>query len=319
MKSRFRRWLLCWLALIPAFVRAEALDFRRVPAGAVWIVHLDVERLKASDIGAFLLEQAQGPDAARRLAAAQAVFDFDPRKDLQSLTLCGADATEQGFVLMAHGKFDVARLATLAGGEAEYAKTRHGEDEIHQWLDRQQNQTLYAAFPADGRLVVGRGLEAVKGALDTLRGRAPAMGARDGAAARPANDLPMLSASVVFERLPASNETPPFLQGAKIGRLSVSELAGEVSLDLTLDYDRAERAEQVRDMALGLVAIAALNAQENPELADLAQRLQVSSEGSTARARFRMPAARLREAMRKARPAAAPAGEPPPASPPSVF
>lgn len=318
MKSRFGRWLLGLLVLSPSLVFAEALDLKRVPAGAVWLVHLDVDRLKAADIGAFLLEQAQDPDAARQLAAAQAVFNFDPRKDLKSLTVCGSDATEKGFVLMADGAFDAARLATIAGGEAEYAKTAHGEDTIHQWLDRQQGQTLFAAFPSDGRMIVGRGAEAVKGALDTLRGRAPAMNTRDGAAlARPANNLPLLTAGVSFERMPPGAELPPFLQGAKTARLNISELAGQVSLELALDFDQAERAAQVRDMALGLVAVAALNAQENPELAELAQRLNVSSEGGSVRAIFRMPAAQLREAAMKAREKAVSIDPPPaPGTPP---
>ena len=85
-----------------------------------------------------------------------------------------------------------------------------------------------------------------------------------------------------------------------------------MSLDVAVEFANVERAAQVRDLAAGFVAMAAMNAQENPELAELAQKAQITLDGATARLRLRMPAAKLREAVLKTMQEQAPAPAPAP-------
>lgn len=280
---------------------AGPLDAGRVPDNAVWVVHIDVERLKETEMGKFLMEELSKPEAEQKLAAARTVFDFDPRKDLQTVTMFGTDLKNPSAVVLAQGRFDPERLATLAGGQNNYQRSDYAGVVIHQWDDEKSGSPMYAAFPAAGWIAAGPAPEALKAALDVLAGRKPSLSSRENSFLPKAdNSLPVLVAAVSTAGAAVPDDAPPAVKDARSGAVIVSELAGEVSLEMAVEFANAERAAQVRDMAAGFIAMAALNAQENPELAEVAQKAQVSLDGLTARLRLRIPASKLRAAAQKA-------------------
>lgn len=298
-------WTRClavsFLALLLTRSFAGPLDARRVPDNAVWVVHIDVERLKETEMGKFLMEELSKPEAEQKLAAAQTVFDFDPRKDLQTVTMFGTDLKNPSAVVLAQGRFDPDRLATLAGGQKNYQRGDYAGVEIHQWDDEKSGRPMYAAFPAAGWVVAGPEVAALKAALDVLGGRRPPLASRDSSfLPKTPNSLPVMVAAVSTEGAVMPDNAPPAVKDARSGALILSETAGEVSLEMVVEFANPELASQVRDMAAGFIAMAALNAQENPELAEIAQKAQVSLDGPTARLRLRVPAAKLRAAAEKA-------------------
>jgi len=295
------RWLTAvTVALTLARAGAGPIEPKRIPDNAAWVVHLDVERLKQTDLGKFLLEQMKTPDAERQLAAARTVFDFDPRENLLTLTLFGSDFKNPAAVALVQGKFDAERLATLAGGQPNYQRSDYAGAAVHQWDDRNNGRTMFAAFPADGWVAAGSDLDALKAALDVLAARKPSLASKPGSfLPAPSNNLPMLTVALSMANAELGADAPPAVKEARSGALTISELAGEVSLDVAIEFANVERAAQVRDMAAGFVAMAAMNAAENPELAEIAQKAQITLDGATARLRLRMPAAKLREAALK--------------------
>lgn len=289
------------IALLVTRSFAGPLDARRVPDNAVWVVHIDVERLKETEMGKFLLEELSKPETEQKIAAARTVFDFDPRKDLQTVTLFGTDLKNPSAVVLAQGRFDPERLITLAGGQNNYQRSDYAGLVIHQWDDEKSGRPMYAAFPAAGWIAAGPEPAALKAALDVLGERKPSMASRANSfLPKAGNNLPVLIAAVSTAGAAMPDDAPPAVKDARSGALILSELAGEVSLDLAVEFGDAERAAQVRDMVAGFIAMATLNAQENPELAEIAQKAQVSLDGSTARLRLRIPATQLRAAAQKA-------------------
>jgi hypothetical protein len=286
---------------------AGPLKTDRVPAPSAVVAHLDFDQLKKTEIGAFFLQQLDQPEVKRRLEAAILVMGFDPRTDVRSLTaFTEANEGEKPLAaVLLEGEFDNERLAVLAGGQPDYQKTEYGPDAVHQWVDRNKGRPSFGAMPAPGVLLVSDRLDAVHKALDVFHGRSPSLKAKpDGFPMHilnASNPTPVLVMAVAMDRLPNGERRAPALQGAQSGILTLSEFAGTASLDVALTFDSAEGAQRLRDIVQGLVAMTAVNAEQNPELAEVAQRVEVATEGGTARLKLRWPAEKVKESLQKAK------------------
>ena len=62
---------------------------RVVSKQAKWVMHADVQKLKQTQLGAFLQQEAGTGEVQRRLEAIQSMFNLDPRKDIQEITAYG--------------------------------------------------------------------------------------------------------------------------------------------------------------------------------------------------------------------------------------
>src|SRR5437899_2763290 len=65
----------------------EPLQRSDVAAEPAWLVHVDCDRLRPTVVGQYLMAELDKPEAQARLGAFQAIFNFDPRKQLHGLTL----------------------------------------------------------------------------------------------------------------------------------------------------------------------------------------------------------------------------------------
>src|SRR3974390_2266112 len=87
-------------------------DLRRADLAAdpAWVLHLDVDRLRTSAVGEHILSEMDKPEAQAKLAALQAVLNFDLRKQLHAVTVYGSSSKPEDGVLMLYGDFDADRL-----------------------------------------------------------------------------------------------------------------------------------------------------------------------------------------------------------------
>ena len=169
---------------------ADGLQKSRVPAGARWLVHLDVEALKSSQLYKALREQSAAKDGTNELDAGiaqiQVTIGLDPLADFKSATLyCTTKAPEKCVALLAgNEKIDeaVARLKTMAN----YRTEQVGARSMHVWGD--EHETWYAyVYRKDGgaeRVVavsqsteeLTRGIAVLEGGSDNLSAvRQPAL------------------------------------------------------------------------------------------------------------------------------------------------
>ena len=295
-----------WIAaLLSAVMMAEAetLNPTRVPADATFVAHLDIEALRKSEIGAYLFTQLETPEAEAEFAEAKAAFGMDVRKELKSVTvygLPGSDGAPSGAVLL-EGDFDRQRVQDAVASNADHRTTPYGGAEVHQWTNKKNQRTVYAAFLADGLLVMSEQLDAAHRALDLERRTIPSLATRpDVIPARWRATPPMFYAVVHMDQLPRPKGAPA-LEGARRGFAALSESIGNLSLEVALEFETVEQAEQLRKIVEGFTAMAALNAEQNPDLAELAQKIQVVSEGRGLRMSLRWPARKVREAIERAR------------------
>ncbi len=283
---------------------ASPLNLARVPANSAIVLHLDFDQLKKTEIGAMLLEQLQDPVVQEKMAEIIQLTGFDPRVDLQSLTAF-AEARTDGNPVAAvwmEGKFDSERMIALVAEKPDYQKTNHRAITVHQWTNEKTGHPSFGAFPAPNLLLLSDGPETLQKALDVFAAQAPSLKAQPGNfPERILTPSPVLLATVVMDRIPVQNNRPPALQGGKSGSLTLSEIAGTVSLDVSLAFEAVEQAERLRAVVEGFTAMAAMNAEQNPEIAELAQRLEVSTEGATVSMKLRWSADKIKATLERAK------------------
>src|SRR5262245_53006794 len=94
-------------------VPAGPLQRADLPADPAWVVHVDCDALRPSAIGQYLLSELDKPAAQEKFAAIQAIFSFDPRKQLHGLTLYGTGSNPAEGVLLAYAAGDPDSLLVL--------------------------------------------------------------------------------------------------------------------------------------------------------------------------------------------------------------
>lgn len=162
--------------VLAAVLTAAAGPLQRgdVIADPVWVLHVDCDALKQTSLGKALLAELDKPEAQKKFAAMQAVFNVDPRKDLHGVTLYGATKAEPDGVVVAYADFDAARLVTLVEANKDYESTRHGAHTIHSWIDEKNKEKdgvkprTYGAIYKGKVLIIGQKESRVPEALDVM-------------------------------------------------------------------------------------------------------------------------------------------------------
>ncbi len=263
---------------------AAPLRPQAVSASARWVVHADIDLLKKTEVGKLMLEEFGREAAARKLAALQAVLNFDPRTDLADVTAYGIDNKPESVVVLLRGTFDPVRLVTLAKANDSYQATAYRDLTIHSWIDANKGvgTRAHAAVAPGNTIVMAQSEAAVKSALDVLGGRVANV-----AKAGPLTGSDFQSGKS-FLRLVADTSamsvanTPAAAFGlqTRAVQMAVSEAAGFLRGEVVVEKETPELAAQLEQIARGLIAMSVLQSQQaNPEAAKLAQAIEIAAAG----------------------------------------
>lgn len=286
-----------WVAggIVLASVAAQALPLQteRVGAGARWVAHVDVDKLKTTQCGRYLLDQLGKDEPNRKLLAFQAMFNFDPRKDVSSVTLYGTDNRPENTVTLVKGTFDTQRLETLVRAGDDYEETKHGLHIVHSWIDHKHgDHRLFASIWGDGTVVLG-GEASIGPALDVLDGRAPKVVATTFPGMTPGRQTAIFIASADLSGATNVNPKAVILAQASSGYLALTEIGDQFQADIGLSAKTVEAATQLESVARGLAAMAVLGQEQSPEVAKLAGATTIVRDGLQVAVALRYPAADL--------------------------
>jgi hypothetical protein len=307
-------------AAAPAMAQLKAAHF---PADAKWVMHVDLKALNEAPMGQFL-RQALDEEARRRLGALKASSGIDAEKDIDSLVVCGKGATQAGGLMYAYGRFDVQKLTAIAGGAKQFQNKALGERSLLSWSDKGKRTHLCFIDPT--LIVMSQDEQLVQEAVGLIDGRAKGLSSGS-SLARLLSHKPgrfvALQANNLAELAGANPQMQLFKQ-AEAAQLEIGQMAGANGLacSLALKAPNAETAQQLNQAAMGLQALALLQASQNPDAAELAQSVKVSQQETfvtvdltlpetlirkqlQARAEQRKAAQANRQAARAARPGAA--------------
>ena len=241
--------------------RTAPLPRSQVPADAVWYVHLDLDKLKTTQVGQWLLGELDKPENQQKLAGFQALFNFDPRKKLKDCTLFSRGNSPEDAVLVLRGTFDTDRLTVLARMGKEYRSTSHRDYTIHGWLDEAKKKKEggsphnYGAIHTSGAVVLGQKSERVGQALDVMDGLQNGLdkGGQFGESGTVREGAVLAGAA----RRTAGAQFAPnveILKHFKTLNLSANEAENHLSIDLGAETESEEAARNLQAMAQGLLA-----------------------------------------------------------------
>lgn len=259
-----------------------------VSKDAKWVAHLDVEQLKAGQIGQYLLQQASTEEMNRKAAAFILVCGFDPRKDISSITAYGNSGQPEQGVMILRGVFDQNRLVTLAQANEDYEGITYGNYTIHSWVDKKKCcQRMFGVVHGGNALLLSKTQEEIKAALDVLDGRAPGMDAATAQALTPKGMSPFF-----VGKGDSPNSACAGCKNLAIGatgEMMLAEQAGFLSVRMKAKAKDEEAASLLFDMINGSIAWLKASAENMPECAEVARAIQLSKDGDSIQANAQIP------------------------------
>jgi hypothetical protein len=306
LKASRRRSALGICGLIAATLAAQGGPLRRadVAAEPTFVLHLDVDALRPTAIGQFLLGEMDKPAAQGMVATFQTIFNLDPRKQLHGLTLYSTGKAPEDGVLLVYGEFEVERLVTVAKGARDYQSASYRQHPIHSWINEQKigsngvTPRVYAAFPSERMVICAQKEARVAEALDVLDHKAPSLA--DGTL------FPQLGAKGTTSFMQAAARKlniPDFapdaavLRMAKAAWLEIGEAQGQLRVSLNLEAGDEEASKQMVSVGQGLVALMKLQ-QDNQGSVKLAEGLSLKQDGTGVAATLVVPTAQAIELMK---------------------
>jgi hypothetical protein len=280
-------------ALATLAVNAAPLQRADVINDPVWVLHVDADGLRPTVVGQYILAEMAKPEAQKKLAAFQAIFSFDPSKDLHGVTLYGATQAEEDGVLLVYAEFDPARLTTLAEGAKEHKSVAHRQHTIHSWIDEkktERNGVKPRTFAAIGGKVVifGQKESSVAEALDVLDRAKPSL-LTNVQFARLTGAPAFIQGAARKPELPGNDPNAAILRQSKMVMLSVNEVQRKLEAALTLEADTEEIAGQIESIGRGLIGLMSLQ-KEKPEAQKIVQGLAVQKDGLVVKASLSLSA-----------------------------
>ena len=171
------RVLLTTMAAVLTLVAIGRADrnLQQVAADAKWVVHVDVDALRASKVvqNAYHKCMEMHKDAAEHMDKITGIIGMDPRKDLHGITIYAKDFDKCNGVLILHAEVNQTLLKAAVAVAPEHKVTKHGDIEVHTWAAKGPHGSHPAAgaFFKPNVLVFGGSADAVAAALDVLAGK----------------------------------------------------------------------------------------------------------------------------------------------------
>ncbi len=277
----FIRALIAGLAFSASTV-AGSLHKEAVSADAKWLIHLDVDAFRMTQLGMFVGKQILDPKLAKPKAdlKEQANFDFDWRR-ITSLTAYGTEFQPQpkGVLLLTtdmnvQAALD-AVLAKQALGGAEGPIKRLESAPLPLYA---LNNDLFMALQPGKPVVISKSREEALKARAVLAGQSPNL-----LASRAFTEFPpppkaffFLTAAEGFNEVAPIPASARVLKMADSLRLVLGESGDQVFVNLALKAKTPEVSQQIQQVIQGMLALLALSQVDNPDLNQFAQSTKVT-------------------------------------------
>ncbi len=287
--------VLCGAALSAAAAEPSLLSL--VPQDAVTIAGLDAAAARDSSLGRALLGSTEQADGSPLEALAQAA-GFDLRRDLQEAVVAlRSSADSDTPLILLRGRFDAARIQSLAAGRAGSGLRRYRDVTLVTGVSASGGVRALAA-PSPSLFVAGR-LEDVQDAIDRWSGQAspPSNIARQADELRSGSQLWLLSrqpVSALASRAEDRNVSG-VLQGDLFAAIEEWRLQVRLGSPIRAEAQAATQnpkdAAALADVAQFLVTLTRTQKARGAagELLRAIQDFEVSAEDSRAFLRFSVP------------------------------
>ena len=283
---------------------AEGLNSKQVPASAQWVIHMDFDGFKTSELGKFAMKQMD--EHAGAIDALSAMLKFDPRMDLADVTAFGhvdAEQPDENGVALIRGKFDQEHLLTLLKSNKTFKTEKSGKHKLHSWRDEDSGEREYGSIVSENLLVMGSTKEDVSLALSTLGGKTKTLKGKELKELKLDSNAYFIMGMASLEGLPIPPQAKMLENVKKIG-ITMGEKDKNFETNIHLYTANDEFAVQIQQMMQGLLAIVQLQAGNTDnsmakEAAKFLKDVKISQEKQLVRMSMAIPVATILEEANK--------------------
>jgi hypothetical protein len=292
---KYNIFLSAVLVCAAPILRADALNPHQIAPDAKWLVHIDCESLRRTEIGEFLLKKWVEPKVAEAAGEHQDAASNILQR-IRSISAYGADfatGRDASGVLVINSDTDTQKaiegllVATILANTNGPVKQLQNEGQsLYSIADQ-----IFIAPQKGGSIVISKSEAQIDFARERLSGKAAKRAGKGGFGDFPAvsNGFFLLA---VAEGLSLPKPIPAqakILQMADGGRLVLGERPEGVFLDLALRGKTAEVTRQIQQVVEGMVALVTLGQPNNPDLVNLAKSTRVTSSNELISIRLQCP------------------------------
>ena len=245
-------------------LKASSLQKSIVPAEALWVVHVDLVKFKASRLGDIVLNKINALGLKDKIGKFQKQFKMDLLNDIDGVTAIGLGKDEEDIVVCLKGNLNKDFLLGLLGMEDSHQEIPYGKYTLHNW-----DKDEFGAFVDDDLVLIAHKKNALTRVLDVISGKKADISSSSLMAYLkkvPSNAF--VSAMVKDISAIAKEETDVFVfKKMKSALLTLAEV--KENLDLRLDFmvDTQEDANNIENAIKGLIALANMHlSEEDSEL-----------------------------------------------------
>jgi len=286
-------------------VCGRGLKQDNVPGNTQWLLHVDFDAFRSSEIGKLVMQETQSKYQDKINALTQ-LLGSDITKDLYGMTIYGKDADEENVGVLVYGKYNQSTLQSLVVLNQAYSKTEYNGKTIHHWTDENRELQQYGTFASEDTIVIAQSEDCVKTALDVLSGRQMSLAQQTDSAlsklcSERKNTIAMV-AVVGMADLASVNEQAAILKNSKLLAALVAEAAANMKLNIYLEAQDEQTAMQIEQMARGILAFAALQGSRHPQVSKMIAATNLSRSGAVLDCSLSYPSADLFEFLKSQQP-----------------
>jgi hypothetical protein len=285
----------CFLATLAmaliALCSASRAEEISVPADTKFVVRLDLHAIHATSIGGKLIEMAK-QQAMKELGGKEGpgfekikeMLGFDPFQEIHGITVSASDYEhpEQSLVAAIRLQKTTGNLEGLLLGLPGYEAKEYGKHQLYSVAPERDLRVFGAVHTgAQGNktIVLSVKQEAVTNLLDQLDGK-PASGSAFKKIS-PADGKPLVSLDVFELPKEVLDEDGPQANIVKLLRkisFQISESGENLDVGMSLTTDTEKQAEQLRQMAQGLIAALEFAQSIDPDEEELKKIRQIARD-----------------------------------------
>ena len=273
--------------------QATPLAETKVAADAKWVLHLDLDAFRQTQVGRYLLDDVIGAKFSEAQAENKIQFNTSP-KNIHSVTAYGTRfGKEQEGVLLVHTTANVKKdiealvgLAALDGND----KTESLKLEDASYLLYKINDDAFVAPDVNGTVLLARTRAQLEDARAVLAGEKQSVSGGELFA-----KYPKVEQSFFFlgaaEGFSQEGPVPPqaqVLQESDGGRLVIGESGENLFVNLVLRGKSPESTTKIQQVLQGIVALVSM-AQDNPDIQQLAAGTSVAKEEQNVVVNLKVP------------------------------
>ena len=278
-------------------------DFAQVPAESDWFVHIDMDALHDSTAFQQVFKKAglRWKSIGVQLDNVKKQYGMDLAKDLHGMTVYGPRPSQRNAVLVMRADWAAETFRQKIVLAPNHSVGTEGACEIHRFTQKDggRDRPVAAAFWKQGTFVFGQSTADVQSSLGVLDGKQPSLSGSSGplAADVPPGTILVARMTRVGDRLPVQS---PLLKQTEGIDFVCGENDAKWFVRGKLKTKSPETAQQVKQVAEGLLALARLRLADDPASLKLLERMELRLDDRTVELDFRAPAADVARIMEKA-------------------